>query len=194
MHRSFKLSLFAAGVAAAIAVSAQPAPAPNAAAAPFNCPIQQQWAGKTGGMRRQPLTAEQRQAQMNNMVAQQAQALQITAAQRPQWDAYVQAKKNMFNAMSTRRNAMQGQDFTRMTADQRTDLHARHMETMAQHAREIANKTKALRDVLTPEQRTRFDQMPMAGARAQGRARGARRQWNNPAAAKSQPAAPVIKR
>lgn len=35
------------------------------------------------------------------------------------------------------------------------------MEATAQHARQIANSTKALRDVLTPEQRNRFDQMSL---------------------------------
>ena len=192
---SFKVSLLAAGLAAAMAVSAQPVATPGAANAPANCPMQPR-GGQRGGVRRQPLTAEQLQARFDSVTTQQAQALQITAAQRPQWNAYVQAKKSMFNDMAARRNTVQGQDFASMTAEQRADLYARHMEAAAQHSRQVANSTKTLRDVLTPEQRTRFDQMSTYGKRdqGQGRLRGAQRSCNKPAAAQNQQATPAIKR
>lgn len=48
-----------------------------------------------------------------------------------------------------------------MAADERAERRARYLEAAAQHARQIANSTKALRDELTPEQRNRFDRMSL---------------------------------
>lgn len=157
----FKATLVAASLAAALSVAAQPMSAASAAVAdcPANtdCRMGKQRHGARQA-RRSIMTAEQRMARFDSLAAQQAQALQITAAQRPQWDAYVQAKKSFFAA---RRPDMPRQNMSSMAADERAELRARHLETAAQQARQLANSTKALRDVLTPEQRNHFDQMSL---------------------------------
>lgn len=155
----FKSSLIAASLATALSVAAQPIAAASAAIA--DCPANTdcRMGKKHHGARqarRPAMTAEQRMARFDNLAAQQAQALQITAAQRPQWDAYVQAKKNF---LAAKRPDMPRQNMKQITADERSELRARHLEAAAQQARQIANGTKALRDVLTPEQRSRFDAM-----------------------------------
>lgn len=165
MRSSFKTSLKASFVAASLAVAAvaaaQSASAPRAAAP---CPGQgdctQPHRGGNRQTRPQAMTPEQHLARFDSMAAQQAQTLKITAAQRPLWDAYVQTKKNM---LSAKQQDMQRQDLAHMPADERAELRARHLETAAQQARQIASSTKALRNALTPEQRTQFDQMPMHG-------------------------------
>ena len=162
MRSYFKASFVAVGLAAAVAAAAQPASAPRAAA-PATCVGNNCSGPNAGGMRQarpRAMTPEQHAARFDSIAAQQAQNLQITATQRPLWDAYVQSKKNMFTARPT---DAQRQDFARMTADERAEAHVRHLEVATQHARQVANSTKALRNALTPEQRTRFDQMAMTG-------------------------------
>ena len=162
MRSYFKASFVAVGLAAAVAAAAQPASAPRAAA-PATCVGNNCSGPHAGGMRQarpRAMTPEQHAARFDSIAAQQAQSLQITAAQRHLWDAYVQAKKNMFTARPT---DAQRQDFARMTADERAEARVRHLEVATQHARQVANSTKALRNALTPEQRTRFDQMAMTG-------------------------------
>lgn len=176
MSAYFKAALIAASLATAVTVSAQPM---SAASAATDCPSNADCRmGKKGHgtrhARRPTMTAEQRMARFDSMVAQQAQTLQITAAQRPQWDAYVQAKKNFFAAKQN----MPRQNMSQMAADERAELRARHLEAAAQQARQMANSTKALRNALTPEQRSRFDQMGMRygkrqGFRQSGQGRGA---------------------
>ena len=162
MRSYFKASFVAVGLAAAVAAAAQPASAPRAAA-PATCVGNNCSGPNAGGMRQarpRAMTPEQHAARFDSIAAQQAQNLQITATQRALWDAYVQAKKNMFTARPT---DAQRQDFARMTADERAEARVRHLEVATQHARQVANSTKALRNALTPEQRTRFDQMAMTG-------------------------------
>ena len=162
MRSYFKASFVAVGLAAAVAAAAQPASAPRAAA-PATCVGNNCSGPNAGGMRQarpRAMTPEQHAARFDSIATQQAQNLQITAAQRPLWDAYVQSKKNMFTARPT---DAQRQDFARMTADERAEARVRHLEVATQHARQVANSTKALRNALTPEQRTRFDQMAMTG-------------------------------
>jgi hypothetical protein len=162
MRSYFKASFVAVGLAAAVAAAAQPASAPRAAA-PATCVGNNCSGPNAGGMRQarpRAMTPEQHAARFDSIAAQQAQNLQITATQRPLWDAYVQSKKNMFTARPT---DAQRQDFARMTADERAEARVRHLEVATQHARQVANSTKALRNALTPEQRTRFDQMAMTG-------------------------------
>ena len=164
MRSSLKASLIAASLAVAAAAAAQTASAPRADAA---CPgrgdcNQPHHRGGNRQARHQAMTPEQHMARFDSMATQQAQTLQITAAQRPLWDAYVQTKKNMLTAKQQDMQR-QDQDFARMPADERAELRARHLETAAQHARQIAGSTKALRNALTPEQRTKFDQMAMHG-------------------------------
>lgn len=177
MRFHFKAPLIAASLAASMAATAQQpqSTAPSGAAtypAYADCAMMKGSYGKRA-MQRPAMTAEQRMARFDSMTAQQAQALQITAAQRPQWDAYVQAKKNFF---AGKRQNMPSQEFARMTADERADLRARHLETAAQHARQVASSTRALRETLTPEQRTRFDQMGMHhGARQTAKHRRSQR-------------------
>ena len=171
MRSALKMTLVAASLAAALTASAQPGPTNRpAASAPaaqsINSPTPAREARRA--MRRQPLTPEQRQARFDSVTAQQAQTLQITAAQRPQWDAYMQAQKSLFDNMGSQRDAMLRQDVDRMTADQHAELRAQHMEAAARHMRLIADRTKALRNVLTPEQRTQFDQMDQKGPRFGG--------------------------
>ena len=189
MRSALKMTLVAASLAAAFTASAQPASAnlPAASATQsIDSPTPARDARRT--MRRQPLTPEQRQARFDSAVAQQAQTLQITAAQRPQWDAYVQAKKSLFDNMGSQRDAMRRQDVDRLTADQRAELRAQHMETAARHMRQIADRTKALRNALTPEQRTQFDQMSKKGPHFGGVHGKMHRGWGSP-----EPAAPLTK-
>ena len=148
MRSYFKASFVAVGLAAAVAAAAQPASAPRAAA-PATCVGNNCSGPHAGGMRQarpRAMTPEQHAARFDSIAAQQAQSLQITAAQRPLWDAYVQAKKNMFTARPT---DAQRQDFARMTADERAEARVRHLEVATQHARQVANSTKALRNALT---------------------------------------------
>ncbi len=112
MRSALKMTLVAASLAAAFTASAQPGsanrPAASAPAAQsINSPTPARNARRA--MRHQPLTPEQRQARFDSTTAQQAQILKITAAQRPQWDAYVQAKKSMFDSMGSHRDTMRRQ-------------------------------------------------------------------------------------
>lgn len=191
MRSALKMTLVAASLAAAFTASAQPGSANRpAASAPATQSVNSPTPARNArrAMRHQPLTPEQRQARFDSATAQQAKILQITVVQRPQWDAYVQAKKSMFDSMGSHRDTMRRQDVDRMTADQRTELHAQHMEAAARHMRLIADRTKALRNVLTPEQRMQFDQMCKKGPRFGGAQGMMHRGWGN-----QESAAPLAK-
>lgn len=81
--------------------------------------------------RRPILTAEQRMACFDSFAAQQqAQALQITAAQRALWDAYVQTRKNGFANKGPSAGFQQNMDH--IAADKRAEWRARYLEATAQ--------------------------------------------------------------
>lgn len=120
------------------------------------------------GPRMQAMTPEQRQAHMEQRIAQQEKMLQITAAQRPQWNAFVNAHKAMWSARMTDAERQQA---ATMTPDQRMKWHAQQMEVRAQQMNQMAGHVKALRDMLTPEQRTRFDQFHQGGPMGMGKGR-----------------------
>ena len=120
------------------------------------------------GPRMQAMTPEQRQARMEQRIAQQEKMLQITAAQRPQWNAFVNAHKTMGAARMTDAERQQA---ATMTPDQRMKWHAQQMEVRAQQMNQMAGHGKALRDMLTPEQRTRFDQFHQGGPMGMGKGR-----------------------
>lgn len=164
MRSSFKMTLFTVGLVTALAVGAQSAAEPRPIDAPPYPPdgCVRSEGGSRSARGLHGMTPEQHRARFDADMVQQAQALQITATQRPQWDAYVQARKAIFDDVSSRHN--KPQDFAKMTPDQRAEWHAQRMETGARHMRGIAGSIKALRGVLTAEQRARFDQRDMTMA------------------------------
>ncbi len=178
-----KALLSATALCAAAAVFAQSTSGtgPTTAPCPKGAPCAMQRGAKMGeGRGWKRMTPEQRQARFDEHIAQQAQALQITAAQRPQWDAYVGAKRQAMNEMGQMREEhMKNRDaFAKMTPDQRAEMHASRMEAMAKQMRHMAGVSKNLRDVLTPAQQTQFDQMAWGrggmhgGMRHHGKHRG----------------------
>lgn len=128
------------------------------------------------------MTPEQMQQRFDERAAAQAKALGITPAQRPAWDAFVNARKDMYKGMpmangdrQARHQAMQS-----MTADQRAQFMADQMKARSEQMQKVANATKNLRDSLTAEQRAKFDKLgpqqrgwgPKGGPRGDGQMRG----------------------
>lgn len=111
---------------------------------------------------RQPMTAEQRKALREQRFAREATYLQITPAQRPQWDAYVNAHTAMFNTMPGDPAAMR-EAVSKMTPEQHAQFRTARMNAMADHMKNVAAAETQLRAVLTPEQRVRLEQMHMRG-------------------------------
>ena len=139
---------------AATAAFAQPGSGPARGMPPCQagvaCAVQPGNKVMQRGPRMQAMTPEQRQARIEQRIAQQEKMLQITAAQRPQWNAFVNAHKTMGAARMTDAERQQA---ATMTPDQRMKWHAQQMEARAQQMNQMAGHVKALRDVLTPEQR-----------------------------------------
>ena len=134
---------------AATAAFAQPGSGPARGMPPCQagvaCAVQPGNKVMQRGPRMQAMTPEQRQAHMEQRIAQQEKMLQITAAQRPQWNAFVNAHKTMGAARMTDAERQQA---ATMTPDQRMKWHAQQMEARAQQMNQMAGHVKALRDVL----------------------------------------------
>ena len=180
---------------AATAAFAQPGSGPARGMPPCQagvaCAVQPGNKVMQRGPRMQAMTPEQRQARMEQRIAQQEKMLQITAAQRPQWNAFVNAHKAMWSARMTDAERQQA---ATMTPDQRMKWHAQQMEVRAQQMNQMAGHVKALRDMLTPEQRTRFDQFHQGGPMGMGKGRmGAGRRAMGMGWCNGSPIAPAAK-
>ncbi len=172
MRSTLKTSVLGVAVALSLVACAQNAPAPAApssapaaAAAPVAAGPMMGQQGGWWGNKGQRVTPEQMQQRFDQRVAAEANALHITPAQKPHWDAYVQARKGMMAPMLAQGGPQaRWQKMQNMTADQRAQYHADQMAERSRQMQKVADTTKALRNALTPKQRAQFDKLHQPGA------------------------------
>ena len=173
MSIRLRTTLIAAGMTAMLAACAQtgqPASTPAAASqSQVGAPAMMGTPGARMN-RMQRATPEQRQAWFQQRFAREAELLKITPAQRPQWDAYVKAHEQMRDStpmMGGNRTEWM-QKMQAMTPDQRAQFHAAQMRARAAQMDNVAKATSNLRNALSAQQRTQFDQMHRMGGWKQG--------------------------
>lgn len=172
MRFNKKLTVIAAGLAMSVAAFAQS----TAGVAPANKASGAYHHFHGGKKQHKAMTAEDKQKFMQERAAEQAKRLNITAAQQPQWNAYVQARSEAFGPKHTleQREAMR-KNVTNMNAEQRAQFRAERMAEHAKQQQKVADATKNLRAVLTPAQQTEFDNMGKRGMRGKDGQRGFKR-------------------
>lgn len=84
--------------------------------------------------------------------------LGITEAQIPAWNGYVTAAKARLSAMQGTHQAMM-QAWQSGTVVARLDAHTKSMESMVESLKALKPATEALYAVLTPDQKTKADQL-----------------------------------
>ena len=152
MRLSIKSTVLAASLVASLGAFAQTTAPAAPASAPAGMKMQ----------RAERFSPEQRQQRMAERSAEQAKTLGITAQQRPQWDAYVQARHAMMQPMNGADPAQHQAERERVMATnaaQRAQFMADRMQEHAKKAQDFATATKNLRNSLTAAQQTQFDQM-----------------------------------